>query len=758
MKPQRWIPFVLVVTVLAAAASGCSRSAQSYLERGNAQLEQGNVDAAVLEYRNAIEKDATFAPARVKLAEVYLRKRNFAGALGEAVRAADLLPNDVDAQLRAGSLLFAAGRGEDAKARAEKALAVNPKSADAMTLRASATARLGDLDGAIEQMRQAIAVDASAGRQAGLGRLLNAKGLTEEAEASFRQAMATDPKSIDVQLATARFLMEQKRTTEAESGFKAALALDPANLPANAALADFYIAAGRPADAEPYIKKLAEAGDNPVPSLALADYYVSMKRDADAFAVLEKLSSSPRAWAVARSRTAALLYAEGKTAEAHRAIDEVIAKYPAYSEARVMRGRFLMAEGKTDQALVEAQEAVKADPRSGEGHFLAGIIHEAKRDLAAAAASFNEVLRLNPRSLPAQTRLASLDLRLGNLATATQHAEQVLQREPGALEAQLILTRSLLARGDVTRAAASAKTLVERFPQSGMAQNEAALVALARDDRAGARAAFEKAIALDATLVEPLGWLVRLDLADKQVARARGRVEARLKAAPNSSGVLVLAGDTWASSQDPAKAEEFFRRAIQADAANLAAYQRLAFLYMSQKRLDEALVEFEKLAAQQPKATGPQTMAALILEAQGKQAEAAQRYEQIVRADPRAAIASNNLAWRLASSGEQLDRALQLAQAAKAELPDLPAVNDTLAYVYIKKQLGALAVPLLKQAIAKQAADKQPEDPTYFYHLGLAMAQTGDRAGSKEALERALKLKSDFEGADDARQVLKTLG
>jgi tetratricopeptide (TPR) repeat protein len=487
MKPQRWIPFVLVVTALAAAASGCSRSAQSYLERGNAQLEQGNVDAAVLEYRNAIEKDATFAPARVKLAEVYLRKRNFAGALGEAVRAADLLPNDVDAQLRAGSLLFAAGRGEDAKARAEKALAVNPKSADAMTLRASATARLGDLDGAIEQMRQAIAVDASAGRQAGLGRLLNAKGLTEEAEASFRQAMATDPKSIDVQLATARFLMEQKRTTEAESGFKAALALDPANLPANAALADFYIAAGRPADAEPYIKKLAEAGDNPVPSLALADYYVSMKRDADAFAVLEKLSSSPRAWAVARSRTAALLYAEGKTAEAHRAIDEVIAKYPAYSEARVMRGRFLMAEGKTDQALVEAQEAVKADPRSGEGHFLAGIIHESKRDLAAAAASFNEVLRLNPRSLPAQTRLASLDLRLGNLATATQHAEQVLQREPGALEAQLILTRSLLARGDVTRAAASAKTLVDRFPQSGMAQNEAALVALARDDRAGAR-------------------------------------------------------------------------------------------------------------------------------------------------------------------------------------------------------------------------------------------------------------------------------
>ena len=58
-----------------------------------------------------------------------------------------------------------------------------------------------------------------------------------------------------------------------------------------------------------------------------------------------------------------------------------------------------------------------------------------------------------------------------------------------------------------------------------------------------------------------------------------------------------------------------------------------------------------------------------------------------MEADPRAAVAANNLAWMYASRGEQLDRALQLAQAAKAELPDDAAVSDTLAYVYIKKQL-----------------------------------------------------------------------
>ena len=63
------------------------------------------MDAAVLDYRNAVGKDPMFAPARLKLAEAYMRQGNGAGALAESVRAADLLPNDAEAQVKAGSLL-----------------------------------------------------------------------------------------------------------------------------------------------------------------------------------------------------------------------------------------------------------------------------------------------------------------------------------------------------------------------------------------------------------------------------------------------------------------------------------------------------------------------------------------------------------------------------------------------------------------------------------------------------------------------------
>ena len=235
--------------------------------------------------------------------------------------------------------------------------------------------------------------------------------------------------------------------------------------------------------------------------------------------------------------------------------------------------------------------------------------------------------------------------------------------------------------------------------------------------------------------------------------QARARLEQRLQKTPNDSAVLALAGRTWAATGDTAKGEELLRRAIAADPSNFDAYSLLAVLYVFERKLDQAIAEFDKLAARQPGAAGPPTMAAIILQAQGKDEEARLRYERVVEANPRAAVASNNLAWMYASRGERLDRALQLAQAAKAELPEHPEVNDTLGFVYLKKQLPSLAIPPLRLAV-----EKGPTNPAFHYHLGLAYAQTGDKAAARQALEQALRLKTDFEGAEDARKVLRTLG
>ena len=137
---------------------------------------------------------------------------------------------------------------------------------------------------------------------------------------------------------------------------------------------------------------------------------------------------------------------------------------------------------------------------------------------------------------------------------------------------------------------------------------------------------------------------------------------------------------------------------------------------------------------------------------QGKRAEAQKQYEKVLTIDPRAPVAANNLAWIHAESGDNLDIALQLAQTAKAGLPDSSEVNDTLGWIYYKKDLASQAVPLLRECV-----DKVPQNPTYQYHLGMALVRSGDLMGGKRSLEQALKLSSTFAEADEARKTLATL-
>jgi tetratricopeptide (TPR) repeat protein len=141
-----------------------------------------------------------------------------------------------------------------------------------------------------------------------------------------------------------------------------------------------------------------------------------------------------------------------------------------------------------------------------------------------------------------------------------------------------------------------------------------------------------------------------------------------------------------------------------------------------------------------------------MLQLQNNLPDAIASYEKAIAINPAAAIASNNLAQIYADRNEKLDLALQLAQAAKAALPRSHEVDDTLGWVYLKRKLPDLAITSFKQSLTAQ-----PDNPLYLYHLGLAYVESGNRTLGRQTLEKALNVKPDFDGADDARRVLQTL-
>jgi tetratricopeptide (TPR) repeat protein len=118
-----------------------------------------------------------------------------------------------------------------------------------------------------------------------------------------------------------------------------------------------------------------------------------------------------------------------------------------------------------------------------------------------------------------------------------------------------------------------------------------------------------------------------------------------------------------------------------------------------------------------------------------------------VAIDPRAGVAANNLAWIYAEAG-RLDEALKLATVAQEQLKR-PEAEDTLGWVYYRKGLMQHAIASFERAVSKA-----PANPVYQYHLGLAQLKDGHDVQGRAALKRALAMKSDFNGADEARKAL----
>ena len=106
---------------------------------------------------------------------------------------------------------------------------------------------------------------------------------------------------------------------------------------------------------------------------------------------------------------------------------------------------------------------------------------------------------------------------------------------------------------------------------------------------------------------------------------------------------------------------------------------------------------------------------------------------------------------------------MRLAQGIVQTHPEVPSFADTLGWVYYKKGLYGAAVEQLKKAVTVDEAQARRSNsnpsPIYRYHLGVALAGKGDKAGAKRELETALRLseKARFAEADEARKALATL-
>jgi len=748
----------LTCSLLIAAAAACSKpSADEHFKKAETLAKENHLAEAIIEYKSALQIDPRRGDIRVKLVDAYIRNQDAGNAYRESIKAADLLPNDINAQLRAGSFLLMAKQFEDAKTRADKALAIDSKNVDALLLSGNALFGLKRIEEAINEYQEAIATNPERDSPyINLGAIQYGKGDKTQAEKTFRHAIEVAPKSLAARMALANFLWASGRTAETEQAIKDGIALDPTNLDAGRILAVFYLVTNRPADAEPYFVNYAKTKGTPEAKLALADYYSVVKRTEDATAILRELAANEKTFAAANLRLATIDASNGDRAQALGKVNAVLAKQPKDSAARLLKARVLFVDNKKEEALQIATSITTDEPNAPVSADAYAVIGAAQADLhrsQEAIDAYKEVLKRQERPVGALLALATLSLSTGAIEQAKGYVNEVLTILPGNPAARALLVRIELASADASKAKGDIASLMRDYPKSAAPLNLLGNQQLREKNYEAARQSFAKAAQLEPNSFEAFAGLVTVDLQTRHVKEAVARVEAALRVANPSAGVLLIAAQTYAAAGTLDKAEDLLKRTIDLDTTNLTAYSLLGQLYIKQNRLDDAKNQFKRIADQSPKAVSAPTMLGMLSEAQGRSNEAENYYKQALKIDANAAVAANNLAWIYVAANRNLDEALQLAQAAQRVLPDQPNVNDTLGWIYYRKNLKPQAIRHLDTAVK---AD--PTDPLSHYHLGMAYYLDGRFDKAKAELAQALKLKADFDGADEARKTLSQIG
>jgi len=176
------------------AHAGAPDNAEEHRKKGASLNAQGNYDAAIPEFRQALHLMPDLTRAHLGLGEALQGKGDLQGAMAEYKTALSKQPDDPDAHTALGTLLQ--GKGELEGAIAEYRASLRQRPDDALTHfnLGTALAAKGQVDEAVTEYRTAIRLNPDlVEAYFDLGSLLKANAQTKEAADAFREYVKRAP-------------------------------------------------------------------------------------------------------------------------------------------------------------------------------------------------------------------------------------------------------------------------------------------------------------------------------------------------------------------------------------------------------------------------------------------------------------------------------------------------------------------------------------------------------------------------------------
>jgi tetratricopeptide (TPR) repeat protein len=396
------------------------KSMVATINLAGALLAQDKPEDAIQQYDQAIQLNPQNSELRIEVAKLQLARGNFAGALAalDAIKSSPFPPPAI--ALKAASLL-GMGRRADAEAMIPKAQR-SPKAALEL---AQVFVDATESDGALRALSLINPVPKPlAGRVYYLqGRALAQEGNAPAAQASFRQALAADPKSIETLLAMAQMFALEKKHADSMAMLQKARTLSPDS---REVLRHFIVEAmqaGQNDKALQAAQELQAKSSEPADQYLVASVMVQQKQYLSASHILEDYVAQHPEDARAYLGLGIAYLNLLRYPEARQALERSLQLKPDLAEAEFQSGLLASQEGRRQDTLRHWQRAVELQPQHAQALFSLGTVYLEAGQLAEAETAFTRSLASDPGNMKTEYNLALVLNKLGKSEEAKQHLE-----------------------------------------------------------------------------------------------------------------------------------------------------------------------------------------------------------------------------------------------------------------------------------------------------------------------------------------------
>jgi len=770
---------LLGVCLLAIALLACSspeEKAAAYVKNGDLLLQQGSLEKATLEYRNALQINQNLPDAWYGLARIYERKQEWEQVYAALIKIRDTHPEHVEGRIMLAHILLAMNQIDQALEHAEAVLELAPDDARAHASMAAVQFRLGNLAVAQESVEKALALDSGSSEAILIrARMLLAEKKYQDSIAVLDAALQGQPDIVSFYLMKIQAYAGLGDKAAIKAVYKALVKNFPENIAYKKALAQQNVAAGDIDQAEQLLVRIVE--DNPDnvdeklnlvrfkqqhrsvdESVALVQRYIEQEpaEFQYRFALAElylALGNSARAIDIyqgiitddeiqpngleARNKLALMRLRDAKPAEAKSLIAEVLENDGINENALILRAGIRVAEQQYDDAIVDLRTVLRDNPESTRALALIGQAYTATGSTDLANESYGKAFGLDPRSPAIVNAYVNLLLRGNN----PQQADEVLRRSIGAgnrdPEALKLLTQVKLLLGEWDQAEQLAQSLKSIDGGEALSEQALGFVYQGRGQPEQSIDAFRRAHELAPDATRPVMSLVQAYVDNNQVAEARKFLQTIIE--KNKSNVIayLLLGQLSLRENDAQAAIDYLQQAVEINPTFEPGYRGLATIYMRQNRLQDAERILQAGLQQIPGNVTLSINLASVYEGQMAFDKAIGVYETLLQGNPDLIVAKNNLASMLTDyrqDRESHERARQIA----AEFRDssVPQFRDTYAWASVVAGTNLEEAVVILEGIVRE----NEQVAIYTYHLGEAYRRKGDPANAIAYLDKALEL------------------